>query len=190
MSTQFSIGQMNQLADTLERVACYTQEDVTDLRNSRIWHGIRLVLSGQAEILGQEQIISQKPYVPEGYKVDYHDDSRVKFDPVRLGLYISEFQKNGRLISGRELLDELRLESVPILNACVLDYLMANNELIPRTWRKDNITVLFPGTIFSRRRALFFPCLYSDFMSYWRGLVCLNNDVCQRYRVAIISEVS
>jgi len=59
-------------------------------------------------------------------------------------LYLAKSQRPGKLVEGTKLRKEL--EGQPILNACVLDYLLAHPELIPEEWKGK--TVLFWGTIY------------------------------------------
>lgn len=61
-----------------------------------------------------------------------------------MSLYLSEKQRNGNYIGGNDLRKEL--ESQPVLNATVLDYLIEHPELYPEDWKGKYI--YFWGTIF------------------------------------------
>lgn len=106
----------------------------------------RKVLIGHAAITMIENIIDcdADPFVPSGWKVEEHrKGGQFKWDSARVALYLSKFQKKG-VIDG----DKLRKELVdkPVLNACVLDYLLANPHLIPEEWKSKY--VFFWGTIY------------------------------------------
>ncbi|MFA6973446.1 MAG: hypothetical protein WC238_01735 [Parcubacteria group bacterium] len=65
-------------------------------------------------------------------------------------LYLSERQKDGKVIKGYELKEEITGKWV--LNANILDALLENLHLIPEEWKKDGngntIFIFFWGTIF------------------------------------------
>jgi hypothetical protein len=60
-------------------------------------------------------------------------------------LYQSVDQRQGKSISGLRLMDEL--SGLAPLNACDLEYLLANQHLVPHEW--DDYRIFFPGTVFS-----------------------------------------
>ena len=71
--------------------------------------------------------------------------------------YLSPNQQNGKTIQGHKLRKELKNKQV--LNACILDALLANPQLIPDDW-KTGVTY-FWGTIFrSADGSLYVECLY------------------------------
>ncbi len=85
------------------------------------------------------------PFTPEGWKVEYHkQDGQFVFDPTKVKLHLSPNQQNGKVIGGNQLRREL--ENEPVLNANVLDYLLAHPELIPEEWKGKYI--FFWGTIY------------------------------------------
>jgi len=102
------------------------------------------------EFLNQTaQIIdaNAKPFVPDGWKVVKHQKGRkFEWNPSKILLYLSDEQKNGKHIEGNKLREEL--ESKPVLNACVLDWLLAHPEFIPEEWKGK--VVFFWGTIYRR----------------------------------------
>lgn len=64
----------------------------------------------------------------------------------REALYLSERQQPGETIQGMELYKELKAKSIPMLNANVLDYLLAKPHLIPKSWEGKRVD--FWGTIY------------------------------------------
>lgn len=162
MST-YSIGQMNQLGDALE-LAGFTPDEVTKLRNSRLLPKVRKVILGHAEIVIPEHVIDcdAEPFIPEGWSVKEHrKGSAFKWGPAAVALYLSEGQKNGKVIEGNKLREELA--NKPILNANVLDYLLANSHLIPEEWKGK--AVFFWGTIYRGRGGR----LYIRYLSWYGG---------------------
>lgn len=84
------------------------------------------------------------PYIPEGWKKEeHHKGGQLEWNPAKIQLYLSEKQK-GRYIKGYKLRKELAEK--PVLNANVLDYLLAHSELIPEEWKGKFI--FFWGTIY------------------------------------------
>lgn len=80
----------------------------------------------------------------DAWSVESHTKmGKLAWKPDEIELYLSEKQKIGH-IEGNELRKEL--EGKPVLNACVLDYLMEHPNLIPDSWKGKYI--YFWGTIF------------------------------------------
>jgi hypothetical protein len=70
------------------------------------------------------------PYLPDGWKVEAHiKGGSLDFEPAQMQFYLADGQKNGKTIEGNKLRKELA--NMPVLNANVLDYLLANPDLIP-----------------------------------------------------------
>ena len=120
------------------------------------------------------------PFIPNGWSVRPEDQikSAVRgdliFNPSKITPYFSEGQKNDKTTVGHNLRKEL--EGKPVLTAHVLDYLLANKDLIPDSWKKnENGAMLFH---------FFWGMLYDD--SYGRLFVrslCWDDDVwCWSYR--------
>lgn len=146
MSSDYSIGAMNQLADALES-AGFTPDDVTKLKQFGNLKGIRNILLGHAEIKTVEHLIDcdADPFVPSGWRVEEHrKGGQIKFDLAKIELYLSKNQQNGKVINGNKLRKEL--EDKPVLNANALDYLLKHPELIPEEWKGKYI--FFWGTIY------------------------------------------
>jgi len=76
------------------------------------------------------------PYLPEGWKeVEYHKKGGMfEWDPTKVRLHLSPNQQNNKTIKGHNLRKELEQE--PVLNANVLDYLLAHPEPIPEDWKE------------------------------------------------------
>ncbi len=91
-----------------------------------------------------------EPFVPDGYSVVRHrEGGQREFDPEQIMLQMYDSQHLGG-ISGHDL--RKKLEGQPVLNACVLDYLLANPDLIPKEWMRDengnHRLIYFWGTIY------------------------------------------
>ena len=86
------------------------------------------------------------PFLPQGWKgVEYHKKGgQLKLDLSKIKLHFSPNQMDGKCIEGNKLRKELASE--PVLNANVLDYLLAHPELIPEEWKGKY--VFFWGTIY------------------------------------------
>jgi len=140
---------MNQVADALE-AAGYTQDDVTKMRSKTdSLKEFKDVLSGTSNIVKVKHIIDcdADPFIPDSWKVEEHiKGGQFEWKPNKVGLYLSEKQKDGNSVEGNKLRKELKGKSV--LNANVLDYLLANPQLIPKEWKSK--AVFFWGTIYRR----------------------------------------
>ena len=161
MSTLYSVGQMNQLADALE-LAGFTPQDLSELRNYPHWADIKAVLCGQAEINYIQHLIDgdADAFVPSYLSgVEYHKKlgqfkAELRTDGLylnnrKIDLYLSKKQQKGKVIDGNELYKELSCK--PVLNANILDFLLKNPQLIPESWKQDeNGTryIYFWGTIY------------------------------------------
>ena len=145
MSTLYSIGAMNQLGDALEN-AGFSTGDLTKLKQFSNLKGFKDVLNGKAEIAYPEHLIDcdLNPFIPNGWSVEGHKKGGLfKFDPAKISLYLSKNQRKGS-ISGHDLRKEL--VDKPVMDANVLDYLLAHPELIPEEWKGKYI--FFWGTIY------------------------------------------
>lgn len=104
------------------------------------------------------------PFTPSGWKVEEHQKGGAfKWDAAKQAdaLYLSGPQKRGSYLEGNKLRKELK--DKPVLNACVLDYLLANTHLIPESWKGKHI--FFWGTIYR----------YSDGYLYVRYLYWIGD---------------
>lgn len=89
------------------------------------------------------------PSAREDWKVKVHKKAgQIEWDPGRVRLYLSYYQKDSRTVGGHALRDEL--EGVNTLNANALDFLLAHPECIPEAWeREGGENIFFWGTIYS-----------------------------------------
>ena len=87
-----------------------------------------------------------KPFLPAGWQgVEEHRGmGQFTWDSTKVSLYLSPRQQGGQVIIGHDLRQEL--VGKPVLNANVLDYLLAHPELIPEEWKGKYI--YFWGTIY------------------------------------------
>lgn len=140
------------------------------------YEGALRFLRGELEVKPAEHVIDcdALPYEPDGWKVVEHKrGGQLRFDPAKINLYLSEKQKDGGVIEGNKLRKEL--ENQPVLNANVLDYLLAHPELIPGFWKEKH--VFFWGTIYRDRDGYLCVrdlCRYGgrwDWDYYWLGHV-------------------
>ncbi len=103
------------------------------------------------------------PFVPfDVWKVEEHQKGGIsKFDISKMQLYFSDKQKEGKIINGNDLRKELKEKRV--LNANVIDYLLENQDLIPKSWRKSKnskkLRIFFWGTIYNLRGDLCVRCI-------------------------------
>lgn len=149
MSSSISIGAANQLCDALEN-AGFSSDDVTKLRQFGNLSAIKSLLYGKAEISYSEHLIDcdVAPFIPDGWTVEEHKlGGQYKFSQDNISLYLSAKQNKGS-IEGNKLRKELA--DKPVLNANVLDYLLAHPEVIPEEWKGKYL--FFWGTIYRNSR--------------------------------------
>jgi len=122
---------------------------------------------------------NKAPFVPEGF-VGVESHTRfglLEWNPAQVEFYISLECRRRYLaaVTGFFLRDELR--SKVVLNANVLDYLLANQGLIPEDWEADTF---FWGTIYERmdgdQRAPCVRCMYKRNDGWKPGFRQLNSD--------------
>ena len=158
MSDRFtfsSAGIVHELELAMDRVGGWNAALVKRMCEGDRLAEIREYLLGQAEITYPEHLINcdAAPFVPQGWEMAEHRKTGIwKWDPAKVAFHLSKRQERGSFIEGNKLLKEL--EEKPVLNANVLDYLLAHQELIPESWKKDengNIRyIFFWGTIYRR----------------------------------------
>lgn len=110
-------------------------------------------------------------WCPNDWKVEEHrSGGQLEFDPAKIRFHLDEAQKTG-MIEGHEL--RKKLAGMPVLNACVLEHLLANTNLIPESWKVDEQGrtryIYFWGTIYRVARGyLCVRCLcWGDGNWYW-----------------------
>lgn len=112
--------------------------------------GVQRLLAGHSEVVTKNSVIDcdAAPFIPyDTWKVQKHQkDGQFKFDASQIDL---AFQKNGDK-DGHKFRKEFARK--PVLNANVLDHLLANQHLIPEHWKGKNdqkVTyVVFWGTVY------------------------------------------
>jgi len=171
---KMSTGQAHELAMAFGRNG-WTLTDVKKLSEGDTLQHFLSVIQGKTEILFKQKSMYDNPkciincdadpiLVADGYEVvEHRKHGRLEWNPPgRVGLYLSNKQKGQEGIGG----DELRKELVdkPVLNANVLDCLLANPYLIPDYWKDEH--VVFWGTIYRNRTDLFVRCLYWGLSGY------------------------
>lgn len=127
-------------------------------------NGVDRFLRGEIAVTVVEHVIDcdAQPYLPDGRSVEEHQKGGAfKWDKEtqKDALYLSKGQAGSKYIEGNKLRKELTDKSTPVLNANVLDYLLANPHLIPEEWKGKY--VFFWGTVYRRRDgSLYVRCLY------------------------------
>lgn len=164
-----SAGLIHELEMAMARAGGWTPALVKKLSSGDALKEVREALLGRAEIRPIERLINcdADPFVPEGWEVEEHiKGGQFQWNPNGIKLYLSKKQQNGS-IEGNKLRKELANE--PVLNANILDYLLAHPELIPEEWKGKYI--FFWGTIYRYSDGrLCVRCLYwSGDRWYWRG---------------------
>lgn len=126
----------------------YTPELLNALvEHPNLFRQLLQVQCGYASIAVLEHVIDcdASPYVPDGWKVEEHQKGgQFKFDAAQVQLFLAEGQQNGKVLEGNKLRKDLADKLV--LNANVLDYLLANPHLIPEEWKGKY--VFFWGTVY------------------------------------------
>ena len=139
-------------------------QDIIEGNFDAIPHGVRRLIDCDAA-----------PWCPDDWNVESHQKGgQFEFDAAKVSLHLDDGQKDGRIIVGSDL--RKRLEGKPVLNACVLDHLLANTNLIPESWKADERG--------PTRRIYFWGTIYSDSSGdlYVRCLRWCSGGLCWRCR--------
>lgn len=139
------VSQAHELKMAFRR-AGWTNAQIKTLSEGNILADVLRVIKRQSKITCLEHLIDcdADPFIPSGWSVEEHKKGGLlKFDPDKISLHLSKKQKKG-IIGGHDLRKEL--SDKPIMNANVLDYLLAHPELIPEEFKGKNI--FFWGTIY------------------------------------------
>ena len=145
------VGQANELKLAFRRTG-WSNGDIKKLCEGDWLAQLLPVLKGNAKIALVKHVIDcdALPYIPNGWEVRPEDQllntvkGQLEWDPTKIAFYLSDGQKDGKVIKGEKLRKELGNQ--PILNANVLDFLLAHPELIPEEWKSEY--VFFWGTIY------------------------------------------
>lgn len=143
------VGQAHELDLAMKRAGGWNGALVKALSTGNRLTDVRDVLLGRAEIRPIENLIDcdVEPACPEGYTVEHKGGGNLKWEEWRVDLYRSQYQTTGDYhIQGHDLRKEL--EGKPVLNACVLDFLLANPALIPSHWKAERL--FFWGSVYRR----------------------------------------
>lgn len=108
---------------------------------------------------------------------EHKKGGKIDWNPEDMELYIPENQRKV-YITGHDLRKEL---GDNVMNANVLDFLLKNTELIPKSWKKNpkgNIQfIYFWGTIYrDSDDGLYVRCLYFDVGRWQADYDCLDDD--------------
>lgn len=139
------VGQANELKLAFRR-ANYSNDDIKRLCEGNVLSDVRRVLLGHASIKVEEHVIDcdAQPFTPDGWTVEEHQKGgQYQFDAANVSLWLAKAQQKGS-IEGNKLRKEMK--GNPVLNANVLDYLLANPHLIPEEWKGKY--VFFWGTVY------------------------------------------
>ncbi|HPY08956.1 MAG: hypothetical protein ACOX0H_01690 [Patescibacteria group bacterium] len=148
----------------------WNNAEIKTLSEGDILADVLKVIRGQAKIKMNESSghlidCDAAPFIPSGnfnWSVEEHKKGGLfKFDPAKISLYM--FGEEGHdTNSGHDFRQKLMKKSV--INANVLDYLLAHPELIPEDWKGKFI--FFWGTIYhDLNDELFVRCL--TYLSKW-----------------------
>ena len=166
MSNLYSIGQMNEHADALERNG-WTPADLKKASGGDILAHLLPLVRKYGDIVpvatSQQYLIDcdADPFIPSDWSVDEHQKGgQIQFDSSKIELWLAKDQQKSKSMEGNKLRKEL--QSRKVLNANVLDYLLAHPELIPEEWKGK--CLFFWGTIYRRSNGH----LYVRFL-YWFG---------------------
>lgn len=147
MSDQIGYKQVNEFLLSLES-AGWSKADIDAVTKSKTMREMFLaVIRGQAHVGNVSHVIDcdAKPFEPSGLTVVEHaPGGKIIWDSSKIDLRLEDGQKGGKCIEGNKL--RKLLKSKRVLNANVLDYLLAHSELIPESWKGN--AVFFWGTIY------------------------------------------
>ena len=149
---------------------------------------IRLVLLGFGSIKVSETLINcdTDPYVPEGLVVVEHQrdgwfnwDASQVWVAKQVRLYLDESQCVEGGVKGTKLRKSLAAQ--PVLNANVLDFLLANKQLIPEEWKNTGAhghgpIISFWGTIYRDGHDLMHVRYLRWYFSEWRTFTGLLHN--------------
>ena len=202
MSDEFEMGQG--LGHHLEMGFArngWTKADVNKLGQGDLLAHVLHVVRGNAVVEIIKHIVNLAgDCMPESWKKDkrtiekHVGEGQLELDLSKIQLHLSPNQKDGKVIKGNKLRKELETSKVPVLNACVLDYLLAHSEIIPEDWKVDENGntryIYFWGTVYRDPDGRpYVRCLYwSDGAWRW-SYSYLGHDWDGRYPAAMLASV-
>ncbi len=125
----------------------WTNEEIKRLCEGDMLARVRAVILGRSEIKVLECVIvlDADPFVPKDWTVESHQKMGLwKWNLKDVELFLVSGQRD--IIVGEEL--RKALQGKKVLNANVLDYLLAHLYLIPEEWKGK--CIFFWGTIYCR----------------------------------------
>lgn len=185
--SSYSEVQTHQLMDALQ-TAGFTADEVTKLGQFKKLLQIRDIVNNLAVISYPQHLIDcdALPFCPDGWEVvEHRKHGQLQWDPSKIRLHLSKKQTDGKVI-GNKLRKELENQSV--LNANVLDYLLAHPDLIPEEWKGK--AVFFWGTIYRYSDGyLCVRCLCWSGDRWGRDCGWLDRDFCGRNPAAVSASI-
>ncbi len=160
-------SEVNATLELLDRLGV-NRDDLKRFRKSpsRVKAEVAKLIKGNGSS-GHSIDCDAAPFVPDGWKVEEHKKGgQLDFDASQVLFYLADGQKGSKSIVGNKLRTELKDQ--PVLNANVLDYLLANPDLIPEDWKVDESGntryIFFWGTVYRSSDG----DLYVRYL-FWRG---------------------
>ncbi|MFA6604182.1 MAG: hypothetical protein WCT10_05120 [Patescibacteria group bacterium] len=108
---------------------------------------------------------NSRPFIPRGWSVWDEEQlpnvvrGQIEFDPSKVAFHLDDAQKKDAIV-GNDLKKKLTT-GIMVYGAQVLDYLLANTNLIPESWKTDEQGrtryIYFWGTIYRDSRGR--PCV-------------------------------
>ena len=129
----------------------WTPAEIKELSKGSVLWLVRQVILGNADIKITIDY-NADPFIPEGWKVEEHlcREDQPQWNPADISLYIADSQREVESFKGYDL--RMKLAMMPVLNANILDYLLANQVMIPEDWKHDHegyfYRIYFWGTIY------------------------------------------
>mgnify|MGYP001568188318 CR=1 FL=1 len=171
MADKFTFGSAGEIQDVEFALARngWTHSLLKKATGGDFFGLVREVVEGRAEICRIERLTAESgkimtdsaieliincdaaPFEPKGLTVAPESEQlpnrvlgQFVFDPTKVKLHLSPNQQDGKCVDGNKLKKELTGE--PVLPVNVLDFYLANFDLIPEEWKGK--LVFFWGTIY------------------------------------------
>ena len=116
--------------------------------------------------------------------LEKREDGKLYANGKEVVRHLSPNQTNGKAIQGHKLRKELK--DVQVLNACIMDALLANPQLIPDEW-KSGYTYFWGTTFRSVSGGLCVECLYWSGGQWDWSYSWLDYDWGSRYPAAVLA---
>lgn len=125
-----------------------TNEDLKWLIEGDVLAQLRLVRQGRALIKPVSHVIDcdAHPTEPKGWQVSEHRKmGKWEWNSTKVQLWLARGQAESKGMNGTHVFEVMRKKK-NLLNANVLDFLLANPHLVPESWKKKK--VCFWGTVY------------------------------------------